>query len=291
LQGRRPSGKVRIAAGETTVFSFAERIAMAGRKKICVFCGENCGNRPRVKDVRGHYACKRCVREQAVTRTSIGTGNAFVNADATDRASGHLSNEDFGLGDGQVGYSVDDLLCDLPVAKSNPCPECGRVREGDALVCVHCGYNSATARTITTHIGDTKVKRERRRLPISRGWLLVIIGLAVMLGLPAMAWFWEDAALPVWILAAFWCALSILIMIARAFHENGFMRSIAPMLQPNIRIMNIYLFPRKSYYNATFLTLWHLNFVMSVLAVVAMSAIITTLYPDTLEEIMRYFER
>ena len=45
-------------------------MAMDVKPKPCVLCGEDCGDRPRVKDVHGRYACRACVEKRALQRAA-----------------------------------------------------------------------------------------------------------------------------------------------------------------------------------------------------------------------------
>ncbi|MEM9082773.1 MAG: hypothetical protein AAGB34_04190 [Planctomycetota bacterium] len=40
-------------------------------EKICRLCGEDCSDRPRIKDAKGHYACKACAKEYRAKRAGL----------------------------------------------------------------------------------------------------------------------------------------------------------------------------------------------------------------------------
>jgi hypothetical protein len=111
--------------------------------KVCVQCKQDCSNRPRLKDSRGRYHCRECVDRAAQARESGAAvaaapaesgfeelGDAIPIAPADDLADGAL------LGDGEGGI--------------RPCPICSRPLARSDVVCISCGYNTATGVKIAT---------------------------------------------------------------------------------------------------------------------------------------------
>ncbi len=111
---------------------------MADGEKLCVLCGESCVGKPRIKNAQGQYAHSACV-EARKNQSQAVEEPQYEDA--------------LGLGDD----GMDDLLGDIGMEEpaaighgANACPGCGqRVAEG-AVVCMSCGYNAQTGRSIST---------------------------------------------------------------------------------------------------------------------------------------------
>ncbi len=84
--------------------------------KICVICGEDCSGRPRIKDPKGRYYCRKCHESAAE--------NGRTPAGRTQSAE--------------------------PVPGAVICPSCESALPAGAKVCVACGINVDTGRSIVT---------------------------------------------------------------------------------------------------------------------------------------------
>lgn len=87
--------------------------------KICIRCGEDCSDRPRLKDASGRYMCKACAaREARVPAAPI---------DPSDL--GPITLDDAGA---------------IPLAGDAPseCPKCKAKMSEGAVLCVACGHGA-----------------------------------------------------------------------------------------------------------------------------------------------------
>ncbi|MEM1185522.1 MAG: hypothetical protein AAGI53_11055 [Planctomycetota bacterium] len=116
--------------------------------KICVLCNEDCSDRPRIKNPEGQYACKACVEARQKSKSDR---SAPIQPEPID-------NEAFDLepvGEPESDGVMDVLLADVPeatpaAAQGRACPACGAAMAADAIVCVSCGYNTATDTAVRT---------------------------------------------------------------------------------------------------------------------------------------------
>lgn len=83
-------------------------------EKICVYCGLDCSDRPRVKNEKGQYACRSCMPKQP----------APTNVAAASAADDALQLEDA-----------------PPEPPAETCPMCHRRKLPDHEQCVHCGFS------------------------------------------------------------------------------------------------------------------------------------------------------
>lgn len=86
--------------------------------KICVRCGQDCADRPRVKDVRGRYLCKTC---------DLRGPNAALDPPAGDDLN-----------------PIDFEPSELPDSSHRPCMGCAIPLQPGAVICMACGTNQAT---------------------------------------------------------------------------------------------------------------------------------------------------
>ncbi|MFI4916453.1 MAG: hypothetical protein ACIAS6_08105 [Phycisphaerales bacterium JB060] len=176
-------------------------------EKICVVCGEDCAARPRLKDSQGRYACQSCV--QSKRRPARREPRATPAAKPAAVPTG-----------GGVGFSMDDYLGEAPAVDANPCPKCGMGRPSGAVVCMACGFDSASGRAMRTKVGKDKPKRARSAPRVSGGMVSVIIALSMLVLLPAMALASPEAAATALIFAGLWAFVAYIYMIGAAFRDD-----------------------------------------------------------------------
>lgn len=107
--------------------------------KICVICGADCSLRPRIKDPKGRYYCKQChdlagrrSHQQAATSPPAEpTLDPYVLAGLAEPAE-------------------PDATAAEPATGAPTCPSCERPLQPGAKVCVTCGINVDTGRSIVT---------------------------------------------------------------------------------------------------------------------------------------------
>ena len=103
---------------------------MSAITKPCVYCGDECEGKARVKRKDGSYAHRACAEARAAGR--------------------------------ELGEGMSSLLSDLPDVKSRPsCPGCGTMlASSDVVVCVRCGYNVAQGKSMGTKTGRKAGKKK-----------------------------------------------------------------------------------------------------------------------------------
>lgn len=107
--------------------------------KICRICGEDCSDRPRIKDPQGRYYCKTCHEQAKRNRTPH-----QIPPPQPDEPGGLLAE------------LIDDLS--PPPVSMQSCAYCGQPMTGDAIICLSCGYNAQTGRQLAKV--STKPKRD-----------------------------------------------------------------------------------------------------------------------------------
>ena len=113
--------------------------------KICVICGEDCSDRPRTKDPKGRYYCKPCyekARQRARTGRTAPTPAAALYPD--DRVDPTFLAE-------IAAQSAPPPP--PPVVHVDTCPGCDQPLPPDARICVNCGVNVKSGRSLVTSRG------------------------------------------------------------------------------------------------------------------------------------------
>lgn len=103
--------------------------------KVCVRCGQDCSDRPRVKDDQGRYCCKACLEK--------GSSHAPARSNPVD--SGGDGQWDAGLGEAFDALDLEPVA--LPESNVKPCAGCGRPMQPGAVICVACGLNQVTGQS------------------------------------------------------------------------------------------------------------------------------------------------
>ena len=121
--------------------------------KICAICGEDCSDRPRVKDRTGRYYCKPCEAKAAVA-----AGVAAAAPAATTSATIPTPDETYDL------IEIDEPH----VAGEKACPVCMLKISADAVVCVHCGYDERKGIQSSTLVEGKRTADGRVTLPCAK---------------------------------------------------------------------------------------------------------------------------
>jgi len=106
--------------------------------KVCIYCGQDCSDKPRVRDKQGRYACRAC---------AVAASKAFEKG-------GPLADD----------IDMDILLAPEPELKRErvriDCPVCFReIRPGETM-CVSCNYDSTKGLTEETQVGRRPLGKE-----------------------------------------------------------------------------------------------------------------------------------
>lgn len=144
--------------------------------KICILCGKDCSNLPRKKDAKGQYACQACV--DARQAKSDAPKPAKSQGPATSAAPS----------------TADILFSDSSTTRGEPCPNCARMRAKGAVLCTHCGFNSATGKSLKTAVDTTDgptdydAKRKKAKVDAATRPLAALIGGAIGAAAGALVW-------------------------------------------------------------------------------------------------------
>lgn len=107
--------------------------------KVCIICRQDCSNRPRIKDARGHYMCKSC----APARPS-------PNATPAAPAPLPLPSADADVPEIEVFEVMpDSLLGDGP----SSCPGCNSPIPSGSVLCLACGFDVRKGSKLSTGTG------------------------------------------------------------------------------------------------------------------------------------------
>jgi membrane associated rhomboid family serine protease len=176
--------------------------------KVCVICGEDCLNKPRTKDAKGRYFCKACYERAATAaaahdRMPVPTppaANRFRDdpADAGEYDLEPVSQIRASRVTASMPSPSPTPVTDAPQRKSahalvhtqiDPrasasapttgpaiCPSCERSQPSGTLVCVPCGINITTGRSIqTAEIGNIeRIYEHARGILWFASWILLI---------------------------------------------------------------------------------------------------------------------
>ena len=189
--------------------------------KTCIRCHEDCSNRPRVRDPEGRYICRSCL-DAAVADKHRQPARSAAGAEAPSTPKPQRKPQPKprvtttpapaprgGVLAGQVddfAPLVDDVDTDflsscldtdtaaapdasVSVPAGRVCMACSEPLFGDAVVCLRCGYNSETGRTMKTRkakaVKEKRTASERHPLaPI----LTFVITSALYIGLTMYRW-------------------------------------------------------------------------------------------------------
>jgi len=122
---------------------------MSDGEKICVLCGLSCAGQARTKNEQGQYAHMACVKarqEQQQGRVDDGLGDEALYGEALGGGMDDL------LGDIDSPEAIDSELGGAAMA----CPGCGQRMDAGAVVCMACGYNTQSGRSMSTKSKEVK---------------------------------------------------------------------------------------------------------------------------------------
>ena len=145
--------------------------------KVCIFCGQDCSSRPRLKDGRGRYACKACAEANLKGAAPAGieegpAGPAGLGDGATStpprQVVHEVSDEPLHVGPPMPGEGVIEARPadegPIPIAEepetavqgvARGCPGCRHTVPAGAVLCVHCGFDFRTGFKRGTGAGAT----------------------------------------------------------------------------------------------------------------------------------------
>lgn len=135
--------------------------------KVCVYCKQDCSNKPRLKDADGHYACKACAQKHAGAASRSGSQpHAAPNPKRETAMSARHhraqppSSEAAALDGGEIDLSAvlaASEHVEVQLQAMRLCPTCETSNLPAAEVCRECGHNFISGRA-----GPTPEERAAR---------------------------------------------------------------------------------------------------------------------------------
>lgn len=138
---------------------------MSNPAKTCIFCGQDCSARPRVKDAQGRYACKTCAENAAKPapspqRPAVETGPML----SVENLLGDLAPV-------ELEIPLEPLPTSAPpkgpphaadatpspyagMRTMNGCPQCGKPVKDEQVICLNCGTNLKSGKKTRVRIAD-----------------------------------------------------------------------------------------------------------------------------------------
>lgn len=114
---------------------------MADSDKLCVVCNASCAGMPRIRNEKGQYAHKDCVKAMQAELAVQKDGALATTTESDEEFSDAFDG------------GMDDLLGDIEVQEfdsASGCPGCGMRMDDGAVVCMGCGHNRASGHQIKT---------------------------------------------------------------------------------------------------------------------------------------------
>ena len=115
-------------------------MSRADASKRCIVCGEDCSDRPRVRNAKGQYACKSCLEAKRSERPPI----AVAPPDTDNHRIAALAE-------------LEQAVADTPVVGSH-CPGCGKRVGPTQVICLGCGYDLVKGEERTIRVKEVKVR-------------------------------------------------------------------------------------------------------------------------------------
>ncbi|MEZ6317445.1 MAG: hypothetical protein R3B49_01635 [Phycisphaerales bacterium] len=194
--------------------------------KPCALCGKDCTGQPRLKDAQGRYLHRACAERM---QQKQGAKQPARPKPAKPSAS---------VAGGEHAAIMDTLLDEAAANAPEPCPGCGRPIARDSMLCVHCGYNRNTGKSMRTRmLKAEKVKGEKRErsragIAISPGaGAGIALGIFATLGIAGFAV--HPAFITIYIVLWFAFALAAWIWsIGTAFQDREVGWGVALIVAP-----------------------------------------------------------
>ncbi len=187
-------------------------------EKICIVCGVDCADRPRMKDSKGQYACRSCVEAKKRPRPQQKPTPPIEPIAIAEEPAPAVG--------GGAGFDMDQFLGGVETGDAEAvsyCPNCGAPRAAGAVVCMDCGFNSETGQAINTKVLKAKAKKEKRERTaprLSGGVLFALIALGMVAGIALLAQVSEEAAIAAALIAGVWQLVAYVIMVFAAFKDE-----------------------------------------------------------------------
>jgi hypothetical protein len=132
--------------------------------KICVACGQDCANKPRIKDARGRYFCQPCFQKlEQKQKAAAAPPAAMAVATAPKAPAARPAPRAPAAPGADLLDDLAKLAAAAPAAEvERTCPACSAPLAPNAVFCTGCGYNLQTGQRVGTQaLKATKTHKPR----------------------------------------------------------------------------------------------------------------------------------
>lgn len=140
------------------------------QEKTCVVCGENCADRPRVKDPKGRYYCKPCYAQLSEQQHQTAPAPPAPGDMPLEPQPGEAGIDDH-------GGLLSELIESAPASTGKTCPQCNTELDQQAVLCVSCGYNFQSGEALQMNVQKAKTSRSGAVWPVVIGVISLIIAI------------------------------------------------------------------------------------------------------------------
>jgi hypothetical protein len=129
--------------------------------KTCVVCGQDCTDRPRVKDNRGRYFCQPCFQKLEQKQKAAAPPQAVAVAAAAKAPAAKPAARSAPAGGPDLLSDLATMAAAAPAAEiERNCPACSKPLAPNAIFCTNCGYNIQTGQRVSVQaMKATKVRK------------------------------------------------------------------------------------------------------------------------------------
>lgn len=193
--------------------------------KICGLCGQDCANKPRIKDNAGNYFCKACMEAKQSAKPAAAPAKPAASAPramAAPSASGG-------------GYDMfsDHVTGGKKIAgPTKLCTSCNTPMKEDAVVCVNCGYNQQSGKGLKTKIAVDKEPKVRKSRGYMSTWTLFFIFSGIFAVVSCLGFLDPSMFMGVLALITICGAVAKLSLVVSAFQEGETMWGVLCLFLP-----------------------------------------------------------
>tara|TARA_E500000318_G_scaffold80251_1_gene75374 strand:- start:437 stop:1216 length:780 start_codon:yes stop_codon:yes gene_type:complete len=251
--------------------------------KRCIICGEDCTDRPRIKDGKGQYACRACVEKKQAGKKSA----TRDRPDAAPKAAPDAARAATGAGmmEHWASRSAEGQIA-LGEIEQPKCPKCEHPMMPDAVVCMGCGFNTQSGKRVFTRVQKAEKDKSSGGGGISLGGenTVVIVGLLGAIGLIAASALLGEMGIIFAGVAALWTLAAWIMMIVAAFQDGDSKWGIMGLCSiiPCLGLPTALAFTFYYCIVGSTRTSWKANYWLSVLAYIGCYAAVMINNPEML---------
>lgn len=153
-------------------------------EKLCVICGKDCAGQPRAKNKHGAYAHETCLAEQRerkrLAQELDETPPMGEQAPSAPPLSARVSPDDSDVRADLIEFDDIGGESELP---STPCPQCGAMMGGGTVLCLACGFNTASGVAVGTTISKARasqIKIQKAQKSVRVDGVIVFAGASLL---------------------------------------------------------------------------------------------------------------